>query len=1383
MWARASTWIAARTYAALALVALCALAPPLAPRLALAAADAEAAPGRTPAGRVAFRSYAADDGLTNLVVTGIAEDGDGARWVATDEGLFRLDGERFVRVKPPSSVVSSHLHAIAAAPTGELCVGTPMELACGRRGKLTRMLVVSVTRMARTPSALWIMTSQGLHVWRGEGAPVRVSGAERPRPLLWADAHGVVIGEGTSLSFSEDGATWRPLTVTLGDGAADGSEGREVRELLRDEGGALWLRTATRVWRVPAGQRVARDMTFNLPPSMDLRFGQTMALSPSGELTLGSSGGLAFFRGDHWQLLDAERGLPTSSAHLVFYDRSGELWVGSVGMHRRLGRGLIERHTSITGLPGESVWAIERTIDRASDRSDAGALLLGTNHCLAEVVSGRWACVAGTQGRVVRSIAAMPDGGVYFGGMPATLHYRAPAAGAAGGAISLVEDLGETHGARQLLAIHADGDGTLWLGTDIGLYFRAPGGVAQAVTAPGGATGRFVSAIVGDGPRLWAAGYEGLRVREGGRWTHVTERNGLRATAVRYLTRRHDGRLCVLYDEGLGVTCFRYGGGELAEVQHIDGAQGLEPLTAYSLGEDSAGRLWLGTGLGLRVISSDPADGVDRFTERDGIAGDDAAAMAFHLDDDGGLWFGSSSGLTHVAAASYRGPVEPPTVRMLALALGGRTVLARGGAGEEEAGAERDGRAGDAGSDERDGGEDLGKRTLHGGFIANHVDPSNVEYQMRLWPLQEGWEPAPSRRVRYEELSPGNYQLEVQARLRGGAWGPVARTAFSIPVAWWQLRWLWAVAGVIGVAAMALLVLAWQRTAMRRRTRALLAQTDASFRAFLASMPELVIVRRRDGAVHLNEAARALFGDESEREGMWLLRQVHPADRERAAELLRGAPLDRRWSTARMEPMGIGRGAEVAPPAPGSSLVELRVRAGEQWRDLEVSHQTVSLGGAPARILVGRDVTEQRGLQAKMLMADRMVSLGTLVAGIGHEINNPLSYVLGNLEVISELAERGDLMANRGDLVGAVHDALDGAARVRTIVQRLGSFSRSSEDVRMAVALGELIEQAVRLTHNELRHRAELVQELEPVPAVLADPGQLTQVIINLLINAAQAIAPGAADRHRISIRTRRSEDLVILEVQDTGSGMDPQVVAHAFDPFFTTKKVGEGTGLGLSICHGIVTSHGGQIAIESQRGRGTTMRISLPVYHGAPKRAATAPVSISPAAVPIASEPEVSEAVPEVVIDTVSTVSGVVPAVGSAGHARPRVLVIDDEPAVGKVLARMLRAECDVVVLTDGEDALRRVARGERFSAIITDVMMPVLTGLELREQLHAIDPEQARRVVFITGGVFNAATAEQIEQLDVPCMTKPVDADALRRAVHAMVTSRANDSQLGGS
>jgi signal transduction histidine kinase/ligand-binding sensor domain-containing protein/ActR/RegA family two-component response regulator len=1412
MRARFSTWNAApprramATATALAVSAVCALCAMGAGSAAADAADANAAEGggaaarAVPAGQIAFRTYGADDGLTNLVVTGMAQDGGGARWVATDGGLFRLDGEHFVRMGMEEGISSSHVHAIEVGPEGGLCVGTPAELACERNGVFERLQGISVSQLARSPGALWIMTPHGLHVWRGHGAPAPVTVLPgKALPLLWGDERGVIVGEGTSLWLSADGVEWKALSLSLGgeglgggrrsgasgdggdgagaafgDGAAQrAGDGMEVRELLRDGSGALWLRSTRRVWRAAAGEATAREVTYGLPASVDLRFGQSMARTNGGELILGTSGGLAFFRGDRWEVLDDGRGLPANSAHVVFPDRSGELWVGSVGVYRRLGRGLIERHTAASGLPGESVWAITRTAD--------GSLLVGTNECLVEVVDGRWACVAGTQGKVVRTIARLPDGGVVFGGEPAELYHRA--ARERGGAVSKIADL-TGDGARQVLSAVVDGSGALWVGASNGLYWRAAGGgQVVAVEESGGQTKRFVSAIVEDGPRLWFAGYEGLRVREGGAWTHLTERNGLRATPVRYLARRNDGRLCVIYDEALGVTCFRYGGGELSELGHVGDKEGLEPLVAYSLGEDSAGRLWLGTGLGLRVLGHEATGSIDRFTVRDGIAGNDASAMAFLLDGDGSLWFGSSSGLTHVAAG-YRGVGEPPSVRLLSLRIGGRVLLGRSGGDEEQ-------------------GE---RHTLTGGFVASSADGADVEYQARLSPIQESWLPAPARRVRYAGLSPGSYQLEVQARRKGAEWGPATRVAFELPPAWWQARWLWGVAGVLAVGVVALLALGWQRAALRRRTRALLAQTDAGFRAFLASMPEIVIVRRGDGAVLLNEAARELFATDGEDERMWLMRSVHPSDRRRVAALLRGE----------------------AAAMPARELMEVRVRAPgmEQWRDLEVSHQAVSLGGAPARILVGRDVTERRRLQTQMLMADRMVSLGTLVAGIGHEINNPLSYVLGNLEVIVEAVgrEETELFALRREVKAAARDALDGASRVRTIVQRLGSFSRSSEEVRIAVKLDEVIAQAVRLTHNELRHRAKVVLALKAVPAVLADPGQLTQVIINLLINAAHAIAPGAADRHLITLRSYATEDHVMLEVQDTGTGMDSQVVARAFDPFFTTKRVGEGTGLGLSICHGIITSHGGQISIDSARGRGTTMRISLPAYREASGAGALTSVPAAAAlegaaSAVVADEVDDSpmrpvsassmssaaaESAPRsslsargsgasALADAAASLTGIpayiessdpslaVPPVDPSAPPRPRVLVIDDEPAVGKVLARMLRAEHEVVVLTDGEDALRRVSSGERFGAIITDVMMPVLTGLELREQLFAIDPDQARRVVFITGGVFNADTAELLEQPDVRCMTKPVDAEQLRRTVREVVAKRWDERAAG--
>jgi len=228
-----------------------------------------------------------------------------------------------------------------------------------------------------------------------------------------------------------------------------------------------------------------------------------------------------------------------------------------------------------------------------------------------------------------------------------------------------------------------------------------------------------------------------------------------------------------------------------------------------------------------------------------------------------------------------------------------------------------------------------------------------------------------------------------------------------------------------------------------------------------------------------------------------------------------------------------------------------------------------------------------------------MASLGTLAAGIAHEINNPLSYVAGNLEAVAET-----LAATQGapskaeclELAAAVNDARDGAERVRRIVKGLRSFSRSAEEKRVPLVVAEVVEAAIRLTSNELRHRARLVRELGPVPRVIADDGQLTQVFINLLVNAAHAIPEGHSDDNCITVRTRTDDGgRAVVEVADSGEGMPPEVQARVFDPFFTTKDIGEGTGLGLSICHGIVSGLGGQISIDSSPGQGSVLRVVLP--------------------------------------------------------------------------------------------------------------------------------------------------------------------------------------------
>jgi PAS domain S-box-containing protein len=602
-------------------------------------------------------------------------------------------------------------------------------------------------------------------------------------------------------------------------------------------------------------------------------------------------------------------------------------------------------------------------------------------------------------------------------------------------------------------------------------------------------------------------------------------------------------------------------------------------------------------------------------------------------------------------------------------------------------------------------------------------DAQRVEYQVRLSPLETAWSTTRQRQARYPALLPGSYRVEARARIDAGAWGPATVLEFAVLPAWWQTRWFLVLAGLAVLATIGGGVAWRQRTVMQRRLRQIHQQSDASFRAVIDLMPDLISVHRDGKLSYLNLASRRMLGVDvpdvpaSEAGQFDLVGLVHAEDGPLAAELFRKVlALD---------------------PQVATELVELRMRGADgTWRTCEVSAIVVDIGGRRTVVVSGRDVTERKRMRAKLLVSDRMASLGTLAAGIAHEINNPLAYVTGNLEVMAEALEEGapEPATSASELRNVISDARDGAERVRKIVLGLKSFTRAEEEKRVPIELAGVLEAAIRMTGNELRHRAQLVRELGPTPPVVADDARLTQVFINLLINAAHAIPEGRSDANRIIVRTRTDGDgNAVVEIEDSGKGMTPDVQARVFDPFFTTKDVGEGTGLGLSICHGIISGLGGQISIESSAvpPTRTVVRVVLP-----PQREVTAPIPV------IASPPA--------------------RAVGQA--RRQRVMLVDDEPHVAQTIERLLRREYDVTIALCGQDAIDHIRNGQRFDAIVSDVMMPNMTGIELVEELRRVAPDQAQRLIFLSGGVFTPQTRERLDEIGAPQLAKPVTAHELR-------------------
>jgi len=257
-----------------------------------------------------------------------------------------------------------------------------------------------------------------------------------------------------------------------------------------------------------------------------------------------------------------------------------------------------------------------------------------------------------------------------------------------------------------------------------------------------------------------------------------------------------------------------------------------------------------------------------------------------------------------------------------------------------------------------------------------------------------------------------------------------------------------------------------------------------------------------------------------------------------------------------------------------------------------------------------RDITHQKTLEQRLLQADRLAALGTLAAGVAHEVNNPLSYVSSNLNFASETVAEvlGSLKKGEGgterswlepalqDCADALSEAQEGTTRIRHVVSDLKMFARGEDAGVSGADVKRAFEAAVNMAMLEFRHKAHLVKLLEAVPLVRGSEARLGQVFLNLLINAAQAIPEGAPDTNRVEVRLGVEDRWVVAEIEDTGAGIPPELLKRIFDPFFSTKPAGVGTGLGLSICYGIVTELGGEITVKSCVGQGTCFRVRLPV-------------------------------------------------------------------------------------------------------------------------------------------------------------------------------------------
>jgi signal transduction histidine kinase/AmiR/NasT family two-component response regulator len=393
------------------------------------------------------------------------------------------------------------------------------------------------------------------------------------------------------------------------------------------------------------------------------------------------------------------------------------------------------------------------------------------------------------------------------------------------------------------------------------------------------------------------------------------------------------------------------------------------------------------------------------------------------------------------------------------------------------------------------------------------------------------------------------------------------------------------------------------------------------------------------------------------------------------------------------------------------------------------------------------DVTSERQIQSKLLQSEKMAALGQLVSGIAHELNNPLTAIMGYAQ----------LMLGHGLNPVQLSEAkkvYSEAERARRIVKNLLYFARENRPERIRVDVNEIVERTLALRSYELRVE-NIVIDLDlarDVPKTMADPYQLQQVVLNLVINAEQSLLEGRGQGH-IGIRTshvfpggmRSGPNRILLEVSDDGPGIAPEIASRIFDPFFTTKPSGLGTGLGLSIVFGIVHQHGGEVTFESLPGGGAKFLVELPIV-----------------AIPVEEQRENSTR------SYGQTHSGV----------RGRILVVEDEPTVAQLIVDVLREEGhQVEAVLDSQEGLARISRTE-YDLIVCDLRMPRLDGPAFYGALARAGSSAQKRILFVTGDTLAARTRDFLEPNALPYLTKPFLVEELNLAVNGILERNRKES-----
>jgi len=497
----------------------------------------------------------------------------------------------------------------------------------------------------------------------------------------------------------------------------------------------------------------------------------------------------------------------------------------------------------------------------------------------------------------------------------------------------------------------------------------------------------------------------------------------------------------------------------------------------------------------------------------------------------------------------------------------------------------------------------------------------------------------------------------------------------------------------------------------RRMAELALRRSEARFRALVTSAPDAILILRWPYILFVNPAGARLLELDScdDAVGVDIRKRLSPEQIEIA---------ERRLQLQ-------ATGARVVAPHEYHSLA-----ANGKQVAVDVSTMPIEFENGPATLVYARDVTERNVILQRLREAEKLTAVHSLAAGVAHEINNPLSYVLLNLEFLErELPDLGGDPARVAALQRRLADTRHGAERVKHIVRDLQALTRKDEVIRGQVELDQVLDHTLHVLRRELLPGISVQTDYSEVPCVLGNPTRLEQLFSNLLLNSVHALRESERPERWLKVTLRTGDGYVLAEISDNGCGMTDQVLSRAFEPFFTTKALGIGAGLGLAICRRIVDDLAGRIEVHSRPLSGTTVRVFLPSCE--------------------------TETVSEQTI------------------ARGRVLLVDDERAVAESLRHALHDDLDVETAGSARDARALLEAGKQFDAVLCDLTMPEETGADFFEYVRARYPSLAKRFVFMSGGVFHPNTHAFLENSGCVHVEKPFSLDHLRALLAQLIAA----------